>query len=147
MMSDMMTNMVGGLSYGTIGRKVTSAAFSFDGRLLATGGYDAKSNIDIGAMMSGAANQKRPKNSKPPQDPADLMKDFKVESVGQVKLWDVSTGQEIATIKGHGKAVTKVAFSRDGKMLATSSNDNSIKLWDVATQRELKTFTGHSAPR
>ena len=145
MMGDMMTNMIGGLSSGTMGRKVTSVTFSSDGRLLATGGYDAKSNIDIAAMMSGAANQKRPKNSKPPQDPAELMKDLKVESIGQVKLWDVSTGQEIATIKGHGKAVTKVAFSRDGKMLATSSNDNSIKLWDVATQRELKTFTGHSA--
>jgi WD40 repeat protein/uncharacterized caspase-like protein len=144
MMGEMMTNMVGGLSSGTMGRKVTSAAFSSDGLTLAIGGYEAKSNMDVGAMMGGAANQKKQKN-KPPQDPAEMMKDLKVETIGQVKLWNVSTGEEILTLKGHGKAVNKVAFSRDGKLLATSSNENTIKIWDVASQRELRTLAGHSA--
>jgi WD40 repeat protein len=42
--------------------------------------------------------------------------------------------------QGHGSAVTSVAFSPDGKTLATSSKDNDIKLWDVATGRETASF-------
>jgi WD40 repeat protein/uncharacterized caspase-like protein len=145
MMGEMMTNMIGGLASGSVGRKITSVTFSPDGRTLVTGGYDAKSNMDVGAMIGGAANQKRQKNQKTPQDTAELMRDLKVETTGQAKLWNVTTGQEIATLKGHGKAITKVAFSRDGKLLATSSNEDTIKIWDLASQRELKTLTGHSA--
>ena len=143
--SAMMTNMLGTISAGTMGRKVTSLAFSPDGRQLATGGLDSKANIDFAAMMSGATNPKRQKNSKQPQDPNDFMKDLKVEASAKLQLWDVTSGQEIASIKAPGRAVTKVAFSRDGKLLATGSNDNSITIWDTATQHSLKTLSGHSA--
>jgi WD40 repeat protein len=138
----MMTSMIGTMSAGTMGRKVTSLAFSPDGRTLATGGVESKANIDIAAMMSGAMS-KRPKKGTP--DPADMMKDLKVESVGQVQLWDVATGREIGAIKGHGRGVSKVAFSRDGKLLASGGTDNTIKIWDVATRAEVRTLTGHTA--
>ena len=58
--SAMMTNVLGGMSAGTMGRNVTSLAFSSDGRTLATGGFESKTNIDFAAMMSGAMSQ-RPK--------------------------------------------------------------------------------------
>ena len=144
-LADMMTNMIGSMSAGAMGRKVTSVAFSPDGSVLAAAGVESKSNMDVAAMMGGAPNQKKQKNSKKQQDPNDLMKDLKVEAIGQVQFWDVATGQLIGSIKGHGKAITKVAFSRDGKLLATSSSDNTIQIWDVASKRELKTLTGHSA--
>ena len=48
-------------------------------------------------------------------------------------------------LKGHGKGVTQVVFSRDGRLLASSSSDNTIRIWDVAGRRELRTFTGHTA--
>ena len=69
-----------------------------------------------------------------------MMKNMKVEAMGQVMLWDVATGREIGALKGHGKGVTQVAFSRDGRLLASGSTDNTIKIWDVATQRELRTL-------
>ncbi|HKG78158.1 MAG TPA: caspase family protein, partial [Pyrinomonadaceae bacterium] len=141
----MMTNVIGTMSAGTMGRSVTSLAFSPDGRVLATGGVESKANIDIAAMMSGAMSGQRPKKGSKTPDPADMMKDLKVETVGQVQLWDVTTGREIAAIKGHGHGVSKVAFSRDGKMLASGGTDNTIKIWDVATQKELRTLTGHTA--
>src|SRR5262249_30268453 len=57
-----------------------------------------------------------------------------------VKLWDVATGQELATLKGHGYMVSSVGFSTDGKRLATGSEDFTIKLWDAATYQELTTL-------
>lgn len=143
----MMTNVMGSMAAGTPGRSVTSLAFSPDGKTLVTGGFESKSNIDLAAMMTGAMSGKRPKGSKgsPTPDPADLMKDWKVEAVGQVKLWDVATGQEIGLLQGHGRAVDKVAFSRDGKLLATAGTDNTIKIWDLAAKRDLITLTGHTA--
>jgi WD40 repeat protein len=45
---------------------------------------------------------------------------------------------------GHSDNVTSLAFSPDGKMLATASEDHSIKLWDVAAGRLLRTLQGHA---
>jgi WD40 repeat protein/uncharacterized caspase-like protein len=144
-MSAMITNVMGSMSAGTMGRTVTSLSFSPDGRTLAVGGVESKSNFDMDAMMKAAMGQggKRSKNS-PPVDPQDFMKDMKVEAIGQVTLWDVASGREIGALKGHGKGVTQVAFSRDGRLLASSSSDNTIKIWDVATRAELHTLSGHT---
>ncbi|HEY2962467.1 MAG TPA: caspase family protein [Pyrinomonadaceae bacterium] len=147
-MADMaatMTNVMGTMAAGTMGRTVTSMAFSPDGKTLVTGGVESKANIDLAAMMSGAMSGQRPKKGSKQPDPADMMKDLKVEAIGQVQIWDVASGREIGTLKGHGRAVGKVAFSRDGKLLATGGTDNTIKIWDFATKRELLTLAGHTA--
>ena len=141
----MMTNVMGSMAAGSPGQTVSSLTFSDDGKILATGGLESKANIDIAAMMSGAMSGQRPKKGSRPPDPADMMKDLKVEAVGRVQLWDVATGREIAAIRGHGRAITKVAFTRDSKLLATASSDNTIKVWDVATRSVLRTFTGHTS--
>lgn len=141
-MSAMITNVLGTMTAGTMGKTVTSVAFSPDGRTLATGGVESKSNFDMATMISNA--QKGGKNKKP-EDPQDFLKDLKVETIGQVLLFDVATGREVGAIKGHGKGVTNVAFSRDGKFLASSSTDDTIKIWDLASKRELRTLVGHTA--
>jgi hypothetical protein len=141
----MMTNMMGTMSAGTMSQNVTSLAFTTDGRILATGGVESKANIDIAAMMSGMMSGKRPKSGSKTQDPNDIFKDLKVEAIGQVRLWDVASGREIGAIKGHGRGVSKVAFSRDGKLLASGATDNTIKIWDVANRTELRTLTGHTS--
>lgn len=48
----------------------------------------------------------------------------------------------VHTFKGHGAEVYSVAFSPDGKMLATGSFDFTVKLWDTASGKEIKTFAG-----
>src|SRR5262249_12860650 len=37
-----------------------------------------------------------------------------------------------------------IAYSPNGRQIATASLDYSIKLWDASTYKELKTFTGHT---
>jgi WD40 repeat protein/uncharacterized caspase-like protein len=136
------TNMLGTMAAGTMGRTVASVAFTADGKMLASGGVESKSNLDMATLMGQASgNQKRPKN----QNPNDILKDLKIETSGQIVLWNPASGQQIATIKGHGRGVTDVVFSRDGKLLASAATDNTIKIWDADSQRELKTLNGHLA--
>ncbi|MUH00663.1 hypothetical protein F7734_53695 [Scytonema sp. UIC 10036] len=48
-----------------------------------------------------------------------------------IKLWDVATGKELKTLKGHSRSVYSVAWSADGKQLASGSSDNTVILWDL----------------
>jgi WD40 repeat protein len=59
------------------------------------------------------------------------------------RLWDVETGKEQATLKGHEAFVFCVAFTPDGKTVATGSYDETVKLWDAATGNERATLRGH----
>ncbi len=61
-----------------------------------------------------------------------------------IKLWDVSSGREVRTLRGHTAPVLSVAFAPDGRTLASGSGDNTIKLWDVASGREVRTLSGHT---
>src|SRR5262245_11098 len=51
--------------------------------------------------------------------------------------------KQTLTLHGHTHYVTSVAFSPDGKMLASGSRDKTIKLWDVTLGKELATLKGH----
>ena len=50
---------------------------------------------------------------------------------------------ELVVRTGHSKQVTSVAYSPDGKILASGSGDKTIKLWDVASGQEILTLSGH----
>ena len=48
----------------------------------------------------------------------------------------------LARLAGHSDAVFAVAFSPDGKYVATASFDSTLKLWDAGTGKEIKTYGG-----
>jgi len=50
------------------------------------------------------------------------------------------------TLAGHDGAVTAVAFSPDGRLIATSSSDTSVRLWDAASGQTLYTLQDHDRP-
>jgi RNA polymerase sigma factor (sigma-70 family) len=47
-------------------------------------------------------------------------------------LWEVATGQEIRTLRGHRGEVRTLSFSANGRRLATASTDTTVLLWDLA---------------
>jgi hypothetical protein len=77
-----------------------------------------------------------------------------------VVLWDVATCQKLATLKAHKGKVEALAFTADGKTLASAGGDShskdresrlgsnwgQVKLWDMASGRVKATLKGFPAP-
>jgi hypothetical protein len=61
-----------------------------------------------------------------------------------IKIWDLSTGQELRTITGHSDNVKCLAISPDGQTLVSGSSDKRTKIWELSTGLALRTLTGHS---
>ncbi len=61
------------------------------------------------------------------------------------RLWDASSGHQIAVLTGHKEGLFDCAFSSDGRTLATASGDRTVKLWHVHTQRDMLTLSHDSS--
>ena len=55
-------------------------------------------------------------------------------------LWHHSQGEELFSLAGHQRQGSSVAFSPNGRMLATGSWDRTVKLWDIASHRVIATL-------
>lgn len=67
------------------------------------------------------------------------------DAASTVEVCDVATGRVLYNLVGHTADVICIAFSPDGRRIATAANDRTVKLWDAATGREVFTLQGHTA--
>jgi WD40 repeat protein/tetratricopeptide (TPR) repeat protein len=63
-----------------------------------------------------------------------------------VSIREVATGKELRTFQGHAAGVRGLAYSRDGKRLASCGDDHTVRVWEVDTGRTLDIFKGHTGP-
>ncbi|HAX80298.1 MAG TPA: hypothetical protein DCY88_31795, partial [Cyanobacteria bacterium UBA11372] len=73
-----------------------------------------------------------------------------------IRLWQDEAGNIVEGVRnlsqirntlsfiGHGDWVWAIAYSPDGKILASGSSDRTVKLWDIATGNCIKTLHGHA---
>ncbi len=116
---------LGTLKPSTLSMMVYSLAWSADGKRLASAHSGLKRNIAA-------------------QNATDT---FSFDDLSfSIKVWNTQTGAELNTLEGQNNLVNALAFSRDGRMLASGGYDSTIKLWDMSTGRELRTLTGHTGP-
>jgi WD40 repeat protein len=69
---------------------------------------------------------------------------FDSEKAGVVWLWDVHRGVVVARYAGHRSRITGLAYSADGRWLASASHDGTVRVLDGQTAQEKLVFRGHA---
>ena len=57
-----------------------------------------------------------------------------------VRIWDVQTGVQVMSLRGHGAGVWGVAFSPDGRSIVSTSRDGTMRIWDAFTGVECRSI-------
>ena len=66
-----------------------------------------------------------------------------LQSWNTILLWDVASGKEIDYRPQHVGRIASLAYSPDGKRVASASEDRTVRVWNAATGKQVQLFQGH----
>lgn len=126
-------------------RPVMMVAISADGRVLVSQSHDGTAIV----WDTATGHQARTIKIGTLPVPISLTQDGKTlatngNGIGEIKLWDLETGEELLTLKIQSTNANSLAFSPDGKLLAAGEGA-SVRIWEVPSGRALGTFAGSAA--
>jgi WD40 repeat protein len=131
-------------------RKIWALAFAPDGKTLAAGSDDGrvalwdpaagKLQTTIDARTAGVI---RSLSFSPDGKALAASCHIKDRERSVIKLWDVESARERATLTGHTRNIEWLGFSPDGKTLASAGWDRTVRLWNPSDGTERAVLAGH----
>jgi WD40 repeat protein len=148
------------LTYRGFSKEVSCVAWSPDGKYIACGSWDTTVQIrqaDSGSRPYTFSGHSGPVHavawsptisSSPLEDGRRIASasgaavDADVDNT--VQIWNALTGDDLLIYRDHFYFVNAVAWSPDGKKIASASADTNVQVWNVANGSNILTYRGHT---